>query len=277
MTRQDNICVCLSGGLGNQLFQYAAGRAASLRLGCPLVLDISSLNKASVRAYALDQFAIDANLLSADQALEENWRTYNQPSFHYTEDFEGIEPGTRLSGYFQSELFSRNYEQEIRQDLRLVQTAPSFEDKAHRIDRARIPVSIHVRRGDYVENARTSAYHGICGPDYYTKALRIMRGLLEGPATFFVFSDDPAAAQDLFGHEDQRSVVLMPTGSPAEDMKLMARCHHQIQANSSFSWWGSWLNTRPERIVIAPRHWLARETLRNLNTVDLYLDGTIII
>jgi hypothetical protein len=135
-----------------------------------------------------------------------------------------------------------------------------------------------VRRGDYL-NHGTAEFHGILGESYYREAIdRIDVALGEG-ADFFIFSDDPAAAEQVlnFMPRSRLTHVYGDAERPWEDMALMARCRHHVTANSSFSWWGAWLNRSPDKIVVAPRAWFAPAELKKRNTADLYPPGWILV
>jgi hypothetical protein len=280
MRLSDSVAVKLMGGLGNQLFQYAAGRAASLRLGCPLVLDLSPL-KTRVegeveRSYMLDVFRIEATL--ADESLREGWAEYYQPGYCFDPAFAEIGRGTRLNGYFQSEVFFAPWRERLRREIWC--TAPlsaAYEQLARRLRAIPCTVSIHLRRGDFVTSPDTLRFHGICGPDYYAKAMRIIEGLRGAQPTYVVFSDDRGAAEALFGNLPSVLFSETPLGAPWEDLFLIAECRDHILANSSFSWWSSWLNHCRDKLIVAPRRWVSPEAMRQLNTADLYLEGTIII
>ena len=143
----------------------------------------------------------------------------------------------------------------IRSDVTLKSAfSPDAERLAAEIGSARTPVSVHVRRGDYVTNPHAARYHGMPGVDYYERALSEISAA-EPDAHFFVFSDDPSWVRDnlTFG---QRLTVVDP-GRDAEDLILLSRCHHHIVSNSSFSWWGAWLSTATGKHVIAPARWYA--------------------
>lgn len=274
---EDVVAVQLSGGLGNQLFQYAAGRAASHRLGCRLWLDLSSLVDTPEEVTRRD-FELAPCLLKATPLVipEEGWSEYRQEGFAFDPEFDRIEPGCKMIGGFQSELFFASARDEIRRDL----TAPMPHDST--LSRAfaeiwteRDPVAVHVRRGDY-KKAGSQAFHGLLGRSYYRKAIDhlIQR---RDPSRFFLFSDEPDEASELLEGLCTFSVVQGDPSQPWRDMKLMAACSHHILANSSFSWWGSWLSSNPEKIAVAPYHWFARPVMRRLNTIDLHPPGTVLI
>jgi hypothetical protein len=205
--------------------------------------------------------------------------TYSELHFHFDPNFFNQGPKLRLYGYFQSELYFAPIADTIR---RLFQPreplGPAAEEIARQIAGATLPVSVHVRRGDYLK-ASVGSVHGILEAGYYARALRLMAGALGADMTLFVFSDDPAAAEAVIatvpGH---RTVIVRgDPDRPWEDMALMARCRHHIVANSSFSWWGAWLNPSADKVVIGPRLWFAPEALRRYNLCDLCPPGWILI
>ncbi len=146
-----------------------------------------------------------------------------------------------------------------------------------RIEHSRLPVSVHVRRGDYL-NPGTTEFHGVLGEPYYREAVSRIGAALGNGADFFIFSDDPTAAGQVlnFVPKSRLTHVCGDPERPWEDMALMARCQHHVTANSSFSWWGAWLNRSPDKLVVAPRTWFAPTELKKLNTADLYPPGWIL-
>ena len=130
-------------------------------------------------------------------------------------------------------------------------------------------VSVHIRRGDYVSNPITRAYHGLCGPDYYSRAVEQISNTVDSP-NFFVFSDDKAWAKENFDSGFQTTFVsINDDNQDYADLSLISMCRHHIIANSSFSWWGAWLCNDPGKIVIAPRDWFRGA---NHDTSDLLPD-----
>jgi hypothetical protein len=164
-----------------------------------------------------------------------------------------------LEGYWQSHRFASEIEAELRQEFRVRTplTGRNLE-VANQIRSARMPVAVHLRRGDYASAFKS----GVLLPmDYYTRAVREITALAND-CTFFVFSDDKRFAQDWVRGRSNFVVVDHNEGEHIahEDMRLMSLCRHNIIANSSFSWWGAWLNPNRDKRVIAPAQWLGRET-----------------
>ena len=300
------ITVSLIGGLGNQMFQYAAGKALAERHGVPLALDISGFRNYALRPFLLGRLLVPEAITLAQAKPagkpEENftrakWRgridrllgkaglpklasspnEYREPHFHYDSAFETLGPKTSLFGYFQSERYFNSIADSLRGWFSLREPLGDAAAAALKaIEASRLPVSVHVRRGDYL-NPGTAEYHGILGEPYYRDALARLEAGIGAGAELIVFSDDAAAAEQALSFVPKSRLVHVrgDPERPWEDMALMARCRHHIIANSSFSWWGAWLNRSSDKIVVAPRAWFAPAELKKLNTADLYPRGWI--
>jgi hypothetical protein len=224
----------------------------------------------------LNALYIEADLheLNCHEIIED----YHERAYCYEPRFSSIKPRTRLIGYFQNELYFAAFADLLRQEIRIaVPKSSAFSILAESIEQAKRPVSIHLRRGDFVENPDTKTFHGTCQLDYYHKAMQIIEGLDSTRPTYIVFSDDRQEAVSMFAKLDSVVFAETPLESPWEDLFLMSNCHDNILANSSLSWWASWINQNPKKLIVAPRRWVSPEAMRNLNTCDLYLEGTIII
>jgi hypothetical protein len=183
-----------------------------------------------------------------------------EPQFGYWPEFESIPDHCCLSGYWQSEKYFKRYESAIRGEFAFRHPLDARNAELAAEIGSVSAVSLHVRRGDYSSNPKTRAIHGLCSLEYYRAAIEHIAKRVELPC-FFVFSDDIGWARDhldvgfrcsFIGHnQGERNFV---------DMHLMSLCKHHIIANSSFSWWGAWLNPDPEKTVIAPRRWFANDT-----------------
>ncbi len=280
----------LLGGLGNQLFQYATGRALALRRGTELVLDSRAADRAAERFRpALQHFAVQHQVgmeLPPDKTrplayaiwrygarrprfLRERGLGFNKTVYQAPDD-------TYLHGYFQSEKYFRDVTDTIREDLRIV-TPPDPPNKKAlgEIGAAEVPVSLHVRRGDYVEDAKGNRMHGTCDEAYYRAALNQVEARAGGEISVFVFSDDPDWARCNLNLD--RSIRVFDHNGPEqhyEDLRLMAACQHNVIANSTFSWWGGWLNPNPHKVVMSPARWFADTNVCN---PDILPDGWLAI
>jgi hypothetical protein len=294
------ITVYFMGGLGNQMFQYAAGKTLAERHGVGLAFDLRHLRKHSYRPFMLDSLLVPEADPSAPSVVKNDRQNflrrfwpqrrersepvtagvrYNEPHFHFDSGFEALPPETALRGHFQSE----RYFGEIAGDLHnlFLPRQPLSATAAQmlgRIEKSRLPVSVHIRRGDYARLEQVR-YHGILGRRYYRDALERIEGIVGPDAELFVFSDDADAAEHVLDFVPPSRLVHVrgDVKRPWEDMALMAKCCHHIIANSSFSWWGAWLNGSPDKVVVAPRAWFRPEVLKTNDTRDLYPPGWILV
>jgi hypothetical protein len=274
------IVVRLQGGLGNQMFQYAFGLRLATELNVPLFFDIAHFSDPSIpnetpRSFELGQWNTHIKFLTDEQrkhwkALQEetllrklsrkilNRRTFIRVTDLNADDIivmlnTGITCPIELKGYFQNEKYFTPVEELVRSHFTPA-NLPSFAPKAHCL------VSVHVRRGDYVQSKTAMQWHGVCPPEYYFEAMSRMRNEHYRPQ-FVVFSDDPEWCMATFGQRHDISYHITPQGEGSyADIWRMSQCHHHIIANSSYSWWGAWLNPSPGKTVMAPARWLAEQT-----------------
>ena len=268
---QPAIITALSGGLGNQMFQYAMGRSLAARRGAPLLLDVRPLATDALRDYALGGFRVTAtvakpaDLPSAPGPIARRLRrllpwitpraSVPERAFTFDPSILDLTPPAHLTGNWQSERYFADSADLIRAEFQLA--APFTPDRAQLAETivARNAVSAHVRRGDYVSNPVANAYHGTCDPDWYAAAKSRMDDAVPN-GDYVIFSDDPDWARtNLSDFANALFVEPSGDGKDEQDLHLMAMCRHHIIANSSFSWWGAWLNPRPDKVVIAPLHW----------------------
>lgn len=263
----------LHGRLGNQMFQYAAARALAAHRGVPVALDARG---AMARGEGVLTRVFDLPLAQPDALPPDRkaqplayyaWRLSGRaPRFRresglgYNPMFTAWDAPCYLHGYWQSERYFDQIADEIRTDF----TFPDFSDSANTdmADRigAGLSISMHIRRGDYL----TLGAHALCDQAYYEAALaRILDGL-KGDPTVFVFSDDPQWAKDNLPLPVPKVVVDFNTAErDFEDMRLMSLCQHNIIGNSSFSWWGAWLNRNTGKRVAGPARWFGDPKLSN--------------
>lgn len=275
----------LIGGLGNQMFQYAAGRALTLARGQSYKLDVTDFSGYSLHhGFELDrvfnvcsQHASEVEirsilgwqgwgsvrrLLARRQLAPLRRRAFVvEPSFAYWSGISSVPTDCYLVGYWQSEKYFKSIADTLRQDFSFkVPLWGRNAELAGEINRSNA-VSLHVRRGDYMSNPKTLATHGLCTLEYYRSAMVHIAERVHNPC-FYIFSDDMSWVQNNLGAGFLCHYVAHNNGKDSyNDMQLMSLCRHHIVANSSFSWWGAWLNPSVEKIVIMPAHWFARATL----------------
>jgi glycosyl transferase family 11 len=260
-----HIITCLGGGLGNQLFQYAAGRALASRTGARLLLDDSRIRAPGGFGYVLGNLAIEEVLVfgrhcgpeaECYRTMAENELGFpflREHSFDYDARFETFPAPAILFGFWQSEKYFRSIAESIRSEFRL-SAAPTGAN-ARWLDEIKgvEAVCVHVRRTDTVTTISAKT-HGTCSVDYYKRAMEHLRRTVQHPR-FFVFSDDWDWSRAHFAAPD--TVVVDANGPEAADqeLRLMSACRHHIIANSSLSWWAGWLGNHESQIVIAPEPW----------------------
>lgn len=283
----------LIGGLGNQMFQYAAGRALSLERGIPLRLDISDFanyelhqgfelqrvfnctadiaNETDVRRTLGWQFMSSVRRVVSRSSMAALRRKafVIEPHFHYWPGIKNVPSDCYLMGYWQSEKYFLAAAAQIRKDFSFRSPLEHANSEfSKQIDQT-CAVSLHVRRGDYVHNSKTAATYELCSLDYYNASIRHVAERVHNP-NFFIFSDDITWAKSNLKIDYPSQYVEHNHGAGSyNDMRLMSLCKHNIIANSSFSWWGAWLNPSFEKIVVAPKQWFASQTdLRDLFPKD---------
>jgi hypothetical protein len=262
------------GGLGNQMFQYAAARRLAIKHDTDLVLDLSWFARQprvdTPRQYELDPFPIVGR--RTDEPVEGGRpRQILQAFMRASGPYRVVEQGPRfqpelldapddtlLVGYWQSEKYFLDEEAQVRRDFAFeAPVSPRARTLAESIDGS--AVSVHVRRGDYVSRIRTHEFHGLLPIEYYERAAAALSERVPKPH-FLVFSDDPGWCRTNIKLPSTTTVVSHAESTPYEDMLLMSLCRHHIIANSSFSWWAAWLSTSPEKVVVGPRAWFADES-----------------
>jgi hypothetical protein len=273
------IIVQLTGGLGNQLFQFAMGRALAEKSRDKLLLDIRSYQWDTLRKYELHSFSIQATIAQLDDiALIQSSKPFlldriqrkllrkeipyfrnawiKEPAFSFDTNFtEYRSTDIYLEGYWQSEKYFSSIRPQLLKELWVSQATFSMyfnEYKKYIID-AENAIAIHVRRGDYVSNFETTAFHGLCDLNYYLKAMQLMEQSISNP-TYFIFSDDKEYVREIFGSKEN-VCIIQNLAYDYEEMFLMSLCKHNIIANSTFSWWGAYLNENTNKQVIAPKLW----------------------
>ncbi len=270
-------------GLGNQMSQYAAGRQAAIRNKTDLKLDLSWYDDPgpdTKREYLLKYFNISAQIASEAEikklkgirgsfwekvvatrfpSLLKVGRSYllENTTGAYDRKFLEVRDNTYLEGWWQCEKYFKEIGETIRKELTIKTKPNAANAKMLKEIGGSVSVSLHIRRGDYVSNKNYTKFHGVCGLDYYRRAVSYLSKRVKSPV-FFVFSDDPEWVKKNLKLKYPTVCVAHNLGkNDYEDIRLMSNCRHNIVANSSFSWWGAWLNPNPQKIIIAPKRWYA--------------------
>jgi hypothetical protein len=278
----------IEGGLGNQLFQYAAARSLADRLQCDLALDLRGLEENGDRPFQLDLYRIRAFIADSNQLRDlpkprvSRWSRVRQnlslaapdifpfpnfwpKSFAFDQTFDRIAHPKYLIGYWQSEKYFEWNRCRLLKDIQLITPLPGDSCLLEEI-RSKCSVALHIRRGDYVSNASAAQFHGLCDLSYYEFAIANLSSRFPD-LTVFVFSDEPEwARKNLRLNAPTRIIDSHSAEKGYMDLELMRVCQHHVIANSSFSWWGAWLCQSTDQLVYAPKRWFSDATT---NTSDV--------
>jgi len=250
------IVVRILGGLGNQMFQYAYAKALEQR-GFKVKLDISKFKKYKLHGgYQLDQFKIDlktASPFSAFLAKVKFKKNRKEQSLLFDEKLFTLSGNEFVKGYFQTEKYFKAIREILLEEFVIEkELSETTKNIAATIESKTSSCSLHIRRGDYISNKKANSVHGTCSLDYYKKAINFVLKKHEN-IHFFIFSDDILWAKENL--KTKYAIYIDHKTIPHEDLYLMSICKHNITANSSFSWWGAWLNKNEAKTVISPKKW----------------------
>lgn len=278
----------LIGGLGNQIFQYATGRVLAEKNNCELKLDITGYEHQAgltPRKYELQHFNTKENFASREEIAEIKNKKSSLPgflrnllnknkypccikekSFNFNPKILGLKGNIYLDGYWQSEKYFKDIRHILIEEFKLKESPNNDNQEILNQINTVNSVSLHVRRGDYANNPEINNLYGLCDLDYYQKAIDYIAKNTEDPH-FFLFSDDISWVKGNLQLDSPCTVVDCNNPNTGfYDLELMKNCRHNIIANSSFSWWGGWLNDNENKIVIAPYKWFNNS---ERNTKDL--------
>lgn len=275
------ITVNIIGGLGNQMFQYAFGYAISKENSIKIKLDIRGFDAYNLRDYELGLFNFEENpefestygfllnqlhgksntpLIKAYRKVLRGLLRFSKfyyqekEEFVFDKDVFSVKIDTYFYGYWQNEKYFKKYRKELLEIFTLKNIHSKTIEYQQQIIKSEA-VSLHIRRGDYVTDTHTNSVHGTCDVKYYKRAvMEVLKSKKQ--AHFFIFSDDLDWAKSNLDFIDNKTFVRLESDVPDhEEMYLMSQCKHNIIANSSFSWWGAWMNKNSTKIVIAPKKW----------------------
>ena len=270
----------LIGGLGNQMFQFASGFNLANRLNMQYRIDIKLLNKYDRHnGYQLDEI-FDFNFEIANYSelwgilkfktfsvinesvekvdpyfFDSSNHIFREYSHNFINDIERINSKCYISGYWQSEKYFLNSENELRKIFTFKNSLSGINKDIQSDIFNSNSVCIHVRRGDYLSNPDAAKFHGSCELEYYKKSIDLISSKISNPK-YFIFSDDVEFIRNNFNFLNNYKVIDNNQGRDSFiDLRLMSLCKHHIIANSTFSWWGAWLAKNDQQIVIAPEKW----------------------
>lgn len=237
------------GHLGNQMFQYAALRGIAAKhnyeWAIPSKHEFGSRYPLKSSIYEVFQLS-SMNIFNT--IIPQSLETIEETHFHFDPNiFNNCPDNRNINGYFQSYKYFEGIEDEIIKDF----TPKNFKDSQGDY------ICVHVRRGDYINLPN---HHPACSLEYYKNAMEIF-----GKDKFVILSDDLGWCRE---QEIFKDCIIPDESSVKDDMSKMINAKSIITANSSFSWWGAWLNKNPDKIVISPERWFG-DAYSNYNMEDI--------
>lgn len=257
------------GGLGNQMFQYAIAKSIAVKNNDSFKLDISDFESYSLHnGYRLNFFSISGEVATQEDVVSlkgrsgtpykilkklrlYNFNTYYKEKEHTLFDKNVFNySNVYLDGYWQNEIYFKSIRDILLKEFTLKDGVSENAISILENIKSSESVSIHVRRGDFLKHPDV----GVLGVEYYKRAVQLINDKTTTPS-FFVFSNDIEWCKTNFSFIDNCVFVENDT-TELDDITLMSHCSHNIIANSSFSWWGAWLNSNDNRIIISPKKWM---------------------
>ena len=274
------ITIGTNGRFGNQMFQYASLMGIADKQNC-----LHGINYRFGSSHTWKEFPDDRELnlytlvlpkafhLSALHCEEKFQVIHEHNNFHFVPSFFNTGDDVHLHGYFQTEKYFKHIESKVRSEFTFKKEIVDAAKEYLKDKQFNETVSIHVRRGDYLQ----LTHHGACDLSYYIKALQ---HFTDKQYNFIIVTDDIEWAKANLKNINNVIFVSNNSGKYSYiDMRLMSLCNHNIIANSSFSWWSAWLNSNPNKNVIAPVDWFSKSysKSKNILTTDLIPEGWILL
>jgi len=264
------IAVKISDGLGNQMFQYAFGKSVSAAHQQTVKFETSYFQKTDFRQLGVENFNVELPKLTLQEHLTYNYlfryisflsrkipvfnflsKNFYQEKIHFQFDPEVFTKSRDYySGYWQDYRYFENIRAKLLHDFNLLEQPTSQNREMLQKIVSTDSVSLHIRRGDYLAISGQDT----CTMEYYKKSIEYIYQKIDSPI-FFIFSDDMNWVKENFQIPQEVYYVDFNDTSPQHDLNLMKHCKHNIIANSTFSWWGAWLNDNPKKIVLLPKEW----------------------
>jgi hypothetical protein len=277
------IILQLKAGLGNQMFQYAFGKALAIQNNDVLKMDLIECIRTDnpLWKYRLGVFVLEQNFASPEEAGLLQFPRGELSRFYFklrtklglfnigfVPRFTKKKGNVYLNGFWQTEKYFKDFPDQIRAEFALKDPignhASLFMDS---IKKSSGTVSLHIRRTDYANNTAINNMYGTFTIQYYIDALKYISSKVNGPLHIFFFSDDIEWVKNNLKVPYEATYVYSPDIKDHEELVLMSACDHNIICNSTFSWWGAWMNRNPDKIVVAPKIWA--RTKRNRDYKDI--------
>lgn len=295
------IIIKIAGGLASQMHKYSIGRALAIKHNTDLKLDLSWFENTPTedtkRTYILSNYAIQATAASKKEIRQfrPNWflsklnnklsqyfginlsfKHYNKKSFMTLKEFNALPNELYLEGEWAGYKYFEQLRDTLIEELSLTQElSPNAKDLIDTIN-SKQSVSMHIRRGDYVSNPHAAKLHCTCSLQYYAQAITVLKEKI-GNFHLFVFSDDIDWVKENFTQIIDNNIFYVEGLNDIEEFEIMSKCHHNIIANSGFSWLSSWLNKNNDKVIIAPMHWVYEADLNTYIVNSITKDNTIFL
>jgi hypothetical protein len=281
----------LSGGLGNQLFQYAYGYSRALELGVEFKIDLSFYETYEWHTFSLNPFNISAKIANTEEisfikSLDHRFQNkimrklnlvnphcINEKNLLFNPKYLSINKQSYVTGYWQSEKYFLDNLKNIFNEFSIkILPTKKNQELINDIISEKESVSLHIRRGNYVDIEHVNKIHGTVSLEYYELAINYFLKNVISPK-FYIFSDDIRWAQkNLKLNKRVLFVDINDDLTDYEDLRLMSLCKNNIIANSTFSWWGAYLNSNANKIVFAPKKWFA-DSKKNFESKNIIPDN----
>lgn len=267
------IKVKVTGGLGNQLFQYASCKAIAERNNALLCVDVSEFKRYKVHPLRLDRlscisvFTYKQNFLDSvcvkfkrfkiAQLYIKNRNIKIEDGLGYESSLLETKDDSILIGYFQSEKYFKNIREDLLEEFIPSGVIPQYYDNIIKEINNIDSLSVHIRRGDYVSNSMATEVHGVCDAEYFSRSVDYLKrnSKISSDTKVLIFSDDIEWCKENISLSDNQIYIDGDSERPELDMYLMSKCKNHIISNSTFSWWGAWLNRSVIKTVICPKVW----------------------
>lgn len=265
------IATKLIGGLGNQLFQYAIALHLGKIHNTEVLIDNSEFESYTLHKYALADFNINENY--ASKGVVNKMNIHSEKTFYFDPKFKEISDNVLLSGYWQSEKYFLDIKDVIIQTYSVKKPLFGLNAEISKSIQSTNSISIHIRRTDYLPNTYNDQVLEFINLGYYESAIQEISTKINNPF-FYIFSDDPSWVKSNLNIQFPHIFIDNNKENAYEDLRLMSLCNNNIIANSSFSWWGAWLNKHNNKIIIAPKQWFSKNA-KNLDSCDLIPDNWV--
>jgi hypothetical protein len=266
------IIINLTGGLGNQLFQYALGRKLAITNNDVLKIDLQGLKPRKIksvrRSFSLGEFNIKAELASPAEidslkypykiisrlTFWLKYRILKQSNLKFNPKILKIKPKVYLHGLWQSPLYFSDIRQYLLSELIPTNVTRVEASPTYNFIEETNSVSIHIRRGDYVSDKNAKYLLGLCSLTYYIESIERIKRVVKNPV-FFIFSDDIPWVMKNLPVLGEYHYINDRTMNDVDQFWLMSRSKHHIISNSTYSWWAAWLNVNDKKIIVCPDPW----------------------